>query len=82
MQDQRMSLHRLRHCKIFGPLGDAEIGGGEQLLDQDHLRALGRCLPDQALGAVDVGGQIPRTGELRGGDGHLAHGGSFRRFRF
>ncbi|MCY1244747.1 hypothetical protein D9M72_578430 [compost metagenome] len=44
----------LGQCQVFVVLLDAEIRRGEQLLQQDDLRALGRGLADQLLGLVEV----------------------------
>jgi hypothetical protein len=52
---------------------DAEIGRGEQLLDQHHLRAFGGGLADQGFGPVRIGGQVPGAGELGGSDGDGSH---------
>ena len=57
--DQRVVFKRLCQIEMPGAFGDAEIGGGEQFLDQDDLRPLCRRLPDQRFGAVLIGGQIP-----------------------
>jgi hypothetical protein len=72
---QRVPLQRLRQVEILRMLFDAEIGGGEQLLDQHHLRALRRGLAHQRLGPVGIGGQVPAAGELGGGDGDGSHNG-------
>ena len=57
--DQRVVFKRLCQIEMPGAFGDAEIGGGEQFLDQNDLRTLGRRLTDQRFGPVSVGGQVP-----------------------
>lgn len=52
---------------------DAEVRGGEQLLQQDQLRAPGSRFADQALGAVEIVVETPATGELGSGQGQVAH---------
>ncbi|MNI76874.1 hypothetical protein D3C76_1512270 [compost metagenome] len=60
--------------QVLVVLLDAEVRRGEQLLQQDDLRALGRGLADQLLGLVEVVFQVPGAGHLRGGDGQQCHG--------
>ncbi|MNW65896.1 hypothetical protein D3C74_443200 [compost metagenome] len=55
-------------------LFDAEVRGGEQLLQQDHLGPLGGSLANQLFGAVEVARQVPATRHLGGGDAQPAHG--------
>ena len=59
----------------------AEVGGLEQLLDQDDLRALGGRGAHQLLGLGDIGGAIPGAGHLGGGDGNDTRHGTPRRSR-
>ena len=75
--DQRVAFQRLGEVEVLRVLFDAEVGGGEKLLDEDDLGTLPGRLPDQRLGTVSVCGQIPTAGELGCGDGNLAHGGPF-----
>ncbi|MNW65645.1 hypothetical protein D3C74_440430 [compost metagenome] len=46
----------LGQSHVFMALFDAEVRRGEQLLQQDHLRALLRCVTDELLGAIKVAG--------------------------
>ncbi len=62
-------MGRFGKIEEFRDLVLAEIGGFEQLLDQDDLRSLRCCLAHELLGPGDVGGQIPGAGHLGGGDG-------------
>ena len=59
--------------QVLVVLFDAEVRGGEQLLQQDQLRALGCGLTHQALGLVKVLVKVPAAGELGGGDSQSAH---------
>ncbi|MNE85310.1 hypothetical protein D3C80_1822970 [compost metagenome] len=59
--------------QVFVMLLDAEVRGGEQLLQEDQLRAPGSGLADQPFGLVEVALQIPTAGELGGGDSQHAH---------
>src|ERR1700681_4377768 len=59
-------------CILF----DAEIRGGEQLLQQDDLGAAGMSIAHQPLSAIEVRGQLPAAGELRRRDRHLAAAGA------
>ncbi|MDT4873691.1 hypothetical protein FQZ97_1089480 [compost metagenome] len=59
--------------EVLVVLLDAEVRRGEQLLQQDQLRALGGRFAHQLLGLVEVLAQVPAAGELGGGDGQSAH---------
>ena len=59
---------RVRQREMLGILLDAEIRRLEQLLQQDDLRALVGGLARQALGARDVGVDVPVARHLGGGD--------------
>jgi hypothetical protein len=50
---------------------DAEIGGLEQLLDQDDVRSRGCSFTNQCLRPVYIRFNIPTTGHLRAGNGHF-----------
>ena len=53
---------------------DAEIGRGEKFLQQDDLSALVSGFLHQALGAVEVFGEIPAAGHLGAGNGDVHDG--------
>ena len=54
-----MAFHRLCQCEILRQLFNAEIGRGEKLLDQNHLRTFACRRTDQRLSPIHIGGQIP-----------------------
>ena len=68
-----MVFERLRKGEVAVILRDTEIGRGELFLQQDDLRPLACGLPDGRFGPVGVLGQVPGTGELRGGESDVAH---------
>ncbi len=53
---------------MIGQLVLAEIRRLEQVLDQDHVRALSAAARTSLFGLRDIRGRIPGTGELRGGE--------------
>jgi hypothetical protein len=53
---------------------DAEIGGLEQFLQKNDLRALPGCTFHQIASLPDVVGAVPAAGHLRYGNGNKSHG--------
>ncbi len=68
MLDRGVVLHAGGQLQILGVGLLAEVGRFEQLLDQDHLGALGGRFANQFLGLGDVRLAVPGARHLGGGD--------------
>ncbi|MNX29903.1 hypothetical protein D3C86_600550 [compost metagenome] len=71
--EDRAFAKLLGQGQVLVILLDAEIRRGKQLLQQDDLGTLGRCLADKLFGLVEVVFQVPGARHLGGGDCQERH---------
>src|SRR5258706_15911377 len=73
MLDRRMTLERQGEFQVPGDVVLAKVRRLEQLLQQNHLRTLRRCLAHEFLRARHIGVAIPTAGHLSGRYRYRAH---------
>src|SRR5258707_11112921 len=73
MLDRRMTLERTGEFQVPGDVVLAKVRRLEQLLQQNHLRTLRRCLAHEFLRARHIGVAIPTAGHLSGRYRNRAH---------
>ena len=69
-RDHRMAFERRGAGEIVRVFVLAEIPPGEELLQQDHMRALARRAAHQRLRLVEIRRLVRAAGHLRRGDRH------------
>src|SRR5258707_10713709 len=73
MLDRRMTLERQGEFQVPGDVVLAKVRRLEQLLQQNHLRTLRRCLAHEFFRARHIGVAIPTAGHLSGRYRNRAH---------